>query len=66
MRSNIVYSFAAAFAALAQFAALFVAFAQPVPATAAQPTGVMSTIPLTQEQGARDVLEVIVESHRAI
>ncbi len=66
MRSNIVCSFAAVFAVFAQFAAVFVAFALPVPATADQPTGAMATIPVTQEQSVRGALEVIVESHRAI
>jgi hypothetical protein len=66
MRSNVVYSFAAVFAAFALFAAVFVAFALPVPATAEQSTGAMATIPLTQKQGVPEVLEVIVESHRAI
>jgi len=66
MRSNIVCSFAAIFAAFAQFAAVFVAFALPVPATADQPAGAMATIPVTQEQSVRGALEVIVESHRAI
>jgi hypothetical protein len=66
MRSNIVYSFAAVFAAFGLFAAIFVAFALPVPATAEQSTGAMATIPLTQKQGGPEVLEVIVESHRAI
>jgi hypothetical protein len=66
MRSNIVCSFAAVFAAFAQFAAVFFAFALPVPATADQPAGAMATIPVTQEQSVRGALEVIVESHRAI
>ncbi len=66
MRSNIIYSFAAVFAAFAQFAAVFVAFALPVPATADQAAGAMATIPVTQEQNDRGVPEVIVESHRAI
>ena len=66
MRSNIVCSFAAAFAAFAQFAAVFVAFALPVSATADQPAGAMATIPVIQEQSVRGALEVIVESHRAI
>jgi hypothetical protein len=65
MRSNIVYSFAAVFAAFAQFAAVFVAFALPVPATADQPAGA-TAIPPTHEQSVRGVLEVIVESHRAL
>jgi len=64
MRSNIVYSFAAAFAVFMQFAAIFVAFALPVPATADQPSGAMATV--SQEHSVRGVLEVIVESHRAI
>jgi len=66
MRSNIVCSFAAIFAAFAQFAAVFVAFALPVPATADQPAGAMATISVTQEQGVREVAEVIVEVRRAI
>jgi len=66
MRSNIVCSFVAIFAVFAQFAAIFFAFALPVPATANQPAGAMATIPVTQEQSVRGALEVIVESHRAI
>ena len=66
MRSNIVYSFAAFFAAFTLFAAVFVAFALPMPATADQPAGPMATIPVTQEKSVGGVLEVIVESHRAI
>ena len=66
MRSNIVYSFATVFAAFTLFAAVFVAFALPVPATADQPAGAMATIPVTQEHSVPEVLEVIVESHRAI
>jgi len=66
MRSNIVCSFAAAFAAFALFTAVFVSFALPVPATADQPAGAMATIPVTHKQSVRGALEVIVESHRAI
>jgi hypothetical protein len=66
VRSNIVNSFAAVFAAFGLFAAIFVAFALPVPATAEQPAGAMATIPATQEQSDRGVPEVVVESHRAI
>ena len=63
MRSNIVYSFAAAFAVFMQFAAIFVAFALPVPATADQPAGPTATVSATQ---VYEVPEVIVESRRAI
>jgi hypothetical protein len=63
MRSNIICSFAAVFAVLTQFSAVFVAFALPVPATADQPA---TTISITQEQGGRGLGEVIVEVRRAI
>jgi hypothetical protein len=66
MRSNIICSFAAVFAVFTQFAAVFVAFALPVPATADQPAGPMATVSATQEQSVREVPEVIVESRRAI
>jgi len=66
MRSNIVCSFAAVFAVFAQFAAVFVAFALPVPATADQPAGAMATLSVTQDQSGRGVLEVIVQVRRAI
>jgi hypothetical protein len=66
MRSNIVYSFAAVFAAFAQFAAVFAAFAIPVPAIANQPTGAIGTVSVTQQQSIPGVAEVIVEVRRAI
>jgi hypothetical protein len=66
MRTNIICSFAAVFAAFTQFSAVFVAFALPVPATADQPAGTMATVSVTQDQSAREVAEVIVEVRRAI
>ncbi len=66
MRSNILSSFAAVFAAFTQFAAVFAVFAQPVPAIADQPTGAMATLSVTQDQSGRGVLEVIVQVRRAI
>jgi hypothetical protein len=61
MRSNIICSFAAVFAVLTQFSAVFVAFA--LPATADQPA---TTISITQEQAGRGLGEVVVEVRRAI
>ena len=66
MRSNIIYSLGAALAAFTQFAAVFVAFALAVPATADQPAGAMATLSVTQEQSVRGVVEVIVKVRRAI
>jgi hypothetical protein len=66
MRSNVIYSFAAIFAAFTQFAAVFVAFTLPVAATADQPAGAIATVSVTQDQSAREVAEVIVEVRRAI
>jgi hypothetical protein len=66
MRSNVICSFAAVFAAFMQFSAVFVAFALPLPATADQPAGAIATVSVTQEQGVREVAEVIVEVRRAI
>jgi hypothetical protein len=66
MRSNIMYSCAAVFAAFTQFSAVFVAFALPVPATADQPAGARATVSVTQEQSVGGVAEVIVEVRRAI
>jgi len=61
-----MYTFAAAFAAFMQFAAVFAAFAIPVPAIADQPTGAIGTVSVTQEQSIPEVAEVIVEVRRAI
>ena len=66
MRSNIISSFGAVFAAFLQFAAVFAVFGQPVSAIADQPAGAMTTLSATQKHGVRGVLEVIVEVRRAI
>ena len=66
MRSNVIYSVSAAFAVFTLFAAVFVAFALPVPATADQPAGPTAAVSATQEQSVREIPEVIVESRRAI
>jgi hypothetical protein len=66
MRSNVICSFAAIFATFTQFAAVFVAFALPLPATADQPAGAIATVSVTREQGVREVAEVVVEVRRAI
>jgi hypothetical protein len=66
MRSNIICSFAAVFAAFMQFSAIFAAFALPGPATAEQPAGAIATVSVTREQGVREVAEVVVEVRRAI
>jgi len=66
MRSNIFYSFAAVLAVLTQFAAVFVAFALPIPATADQAPATISTVSAAQELGVREVPAVIVEVKRAI
>jgi hypothetical protein len=61
MRSNIICSFAAVFAAFMQFATVFAVFAQPLPAIAGQPKGAMATLSV-----AHGVLQVTVEARRAI
>jgi hypothetical protein len=61
MRSNVICSFAAVFAAFMQFATVFAVFAQPLPAIAGQPPREMATLSAT-----RGVLQVIVEARRAI
>ena len=66
MRSNILCLFVSVFAAFTQFAAVFVAFALPIPATADQPAGAVATISITQEHSVLGVPEVIVEVRRAI
>ncbi|HEY4445865.1 MAG TPA: hypothetical protein VGN30_16405 [Steroidobacteraceae bacterium] len=66
MRNNIICSFAAVLAAFTQLAAVLVAFALPLPATADQPAGAIATVSVTQDQGVREVAEVIVEVRRAI
>jgi hypothetical protein len=66
MRSNVICSFAAVFASFTQFAAVFVAFALPVLATANQPAGAIPKVSVTQEESVRGVVEVIVKAKRAI
>jgi len=66
MRNNIICSFAAVFAAFAQFTAVFATFALPVASIAGQPAGAMATDSVTREQGIRGVAEVIVEVRQAI
>jgi hypothetical protein len=61
MRSNVICSFAAVFAAFMQFATVFAVFAQPLPAIAGQAAGAMATLSAT-----RGVLQVTVEARRAI
>jgi hypothetical protein len=65
VRSNIIYSLAAVFAALAHFAAVSAAFTLPVAAVAGQPAGV-ATVSVTQERSVRGVEEVIVEARRPL
>jgi hypothetical protein len=66
MRSNIIYSFAAVFAAFAHFAAVFAVLTLPVPAIADQPAGAMATVSVTQERSVREVEGVIVEVRRPL
>jgi hypothetical protein len=66
MRSNIICSFAAVFAAFAHFAAVFAALTLAVPAIADQPTGAIATVSVTQEQSARGIEGVIVEVRRPL
>jgi hypothetical protein len=67
MRSNVICSFAAVFAAFAHFAAVFVAFTTlSIPAIADQPASAMATVPVTHEQSVRGVAEVTVEARQAI
>jgi hypothetical protein len=61
MRSHVICSVAAVFAAFMQFATVFAVFAQPLPAIAAQPAGAMATLSAT-----RGILQVTVEARRAI
>jgi len=61
MRSNVICSIAAVFAAFMQFSTVFAVFAQPLPAIAGQPAGAMATLSAT-----RGLLQVIVEARRAI
>jgi hypothetical protein len=66
MRSNVICSFAAVFAAFAHFAAVFVVFTLSVPAIADQPARAVATVPVTHERSVRGVAEVIVEARQAI
>jgi hypothetical protein len=62
VRSNIVCSFVAVFAAFVQFAAVTAAFTVSVPAIAHQPAGATATFSVTQER----VEDVIVEVRRPL
>ena len=66
MRSNFLYSFAAVFAAFAQFAAVFSAFTIPVAAIADQAARTMATVSVTQEPSVSGVEELIVEVPRPL
>ena len=66
MRSNIVYSFVAVFAAFVQFAAVMAAFTLSVPAIANQPAGAAATVSVTQESNVRGLEDVIVEVRRPL
>jgi hypothetical protein len=66
VRSNIVCSFVAVFAVLAQFAAVMAAFTLSVPAIADQPAGATAAISVTQERSVRGVEDLIVEVRRPL
>lgn len=66
MRSILIYSFAAVFAAFALLTALFAAFALPVAVIADQPSGAITTVPVTQKQSVRGLAEVHVEVRRPL
>jgi hypothetical protein len=61
-----MYSFAAVFATLAQFMAVFATFALPVASVVGQPAGATPTESVTQEQRITGIAEVVVEGRRAI
>lgn len=66
MRSNVIYSFAAVFAAFALFSAVSAAFSLPVPAIADQLAAVTTTVSMAQERSVRGVGELIVEARRPL
>ncbi len=66
MRSNVIYSFAAVFAAFVLFSAVSAAFSLPVPALADQLAAVTPAVSMAQERGARGVQELIVEARRPL
>jgi hypothetical protein len=66
MRSNVIYSFAAVFAVLAQFAAIFAAFTLSIPAIADQPPSVTAPSSATADRNVRGVGELIVEVRRPL
>jgi len=66
VRSNIVYSFVAVFAALLQFAAVTAAFTVAVPAIANQPAGATAAVSVAQERSVRGVEDLIVEVRRPL
>ena len=66
MRSNVIYSLAAVFVAMAHFAAVFAAFTLPAAANADQPAGAIATVSATQDPSARALEALIVEVRRPI
>jgi len=66
VRSILIYSFAAVFAAFALLTALLAAFALPVAAIADQPSGAITTVSVTQEQSVPGFAEVLVEVRRPL
>jgi len=66
VRSNFIYSFAAVFAAFAQFTAIFGAFSLPVAAIADQSASAVATVLATQERSARGLEALIVEVPRPL
>jgi hypothetical protein len=66
VRSNIVYSFVAVFAAFAQLAAVMAAFTLSVPAIANQPAGATAAVSVAQERSVRGVEDLIVEVRRPL
>jgi hypothetical protein len=66
MRSNVIYSFAAVFAAFVLFSAVSAAFSSPVPALADQLEAATTAVTLAQEQSARGVQELTVEARRPL
>jgi hypothetical protein len=66
VRNNIVYTFVAVFAVVAQFAVVLTAFTLSVPAIANQPAGATATVSVTQEHNVRGIEDVIVEVRRPL
>lgn len=66
MRSNVIYTLAAMFAAFAQLAAVSAAFTMPASASADQPVSAMAAVSVAQERNLRAVDELIIEVRRPL